>query len=325
MLKLISKHSLYSLLLLTAMTIFACKKDVSEIEKSTDKWVSRKIADSTGNQYFIAATLKNKLEIRVENNKGELIFSKECPTIDSIEIPLSTEKVAIALTPPNRFISKSDASLSIFLIKKQEDDQREYVQLLANLNLETKVLYTKKYKVENPLDWSFAMFYDGVVQWYQNTLLVREGIDRDVHGGGGFMGLGSRGTQLVCYERDFSVRYTKDIDVTAAYYPRAGGHIIPINNNEYMGFDMDGRFGRLAILVSSADQWAGVKPTVWELTLKKVHGLPQDYQVKITDYNVKGDLVTTDYSIYSEAGKLVSKESKVWDLQTGTPRTRITP
>lgn len=325
MLKLISKHSLYSLVLLTTITIFACKKDVPETEKSTDKWMSRKIADSTGNQYFIASTINNKLEIRVENEKGELIFSKECPTIDSNEIPSSGEKATLALTPPNKYISKSDASLSILLHKKQGNDQREYVQLLANLNLETKVLYTKKYKVENPFDWTFAMFYDGVVQWYQNTLLVREGIDGDILGGGGFMGLGARGTQLVCYERDFSVRYTKDIDVTAAYYPRAGGHIIPINNNEYMGFDMDGRFGRLAILVSSADQWAGVKPTVWELDLKKVHSLPQDFQVKITDYNVKGDLVTTDYSIYSEAGKLVSKESKVWDLKTGTPRTTFTP
>lgn len=320
MYKLTLKHCLFSLLFLLAI-ISACKKDVKEPVKSTDKWVSEKLVDSVGNKYFIANTLNKKLEIRIENNKGELIFSKECPTIDSTEIPISAEKVSMTLSIPNKYISKNDVSLALFLVTKMDDNHREYVQLLANINLETKAFYTNKYKVDDPSDWTFVIFNDAVAPWYQNTILVREGSDGDVYGGGGSMGLGARGTQIVCYNRDFSVRYTKDIDASAAYYFKSDGTYIPISNTDRIRFDVnDGKFSRLALVVSREDEWAGVKPLVWQVDLKSFHKLPQDYWVKITDYNVTGDLVGTEYSIYDQIGKLVSKESKVWDLKTGMPK-----
>lgn len=326
MFKLIKKQPVYILLIFATAIIISCSKDRREVEEvNNDKWVSSKEADSTGNRYFVAATKNDKLQIRVENAEGKIIFSADCPTIEPLEIPATDEKVAIALSPPNKYISANDASLSIWLSKKDERYDRQYVQLLANINLETKAFFSKKYKVEKPLDWSFAMFNAGVAQWYQNTLLVREGTDEDISVGG-FMGLGRRGRQLVCYERDFSIRYTKDIDVTAAYYPGSAGTYIPISNTERIGFGVnDGTIARLAILVSVEDQWAGVKRIVWELDLKKVNSLPADYRVKITDYNIKGDLVTTTYSIFDGAGKLIRSETRDWDIKTGMPRTQLKP
>src|SRR5690606_36977625 len=128
------------------------------------------------------------------------------------------------------------------------DKQQRYVQLLANINLETKKIYTKKYKVEKPEDWTYKFVYDALAQWYQNTLIVKEGTDRDLNRGGGHMGLGQRGTQLICYERDFSIRYTRDIDAPSAYYPSTGGQYIPINDYERIAFRDDGLVSRVQIV-----------------------------------------------------------------------------
>ncbi len=325
MLKQIKRQPLIILLLFLSAAYTSCSKKEAEVEKtiSNDKWVSYKEKDSLGNRYFVAATKNDKLQIRIENAKGEIIFSEDCPTIEPSEIPVnSKEYVSLALSPPNKYVSANDATLSISLSKKDERYDRQYVQLLANINLETKAFYSKKYKVEKPLDWSYAMFNAGVAQWYQNTILVREGTDEDISVGG-FMGLGKRGRQLVCYERDFTVKFIKDIDVSAAYYPGSGGTYIPINNNERIRFGInDGTIARRAILVSIEDQWAGIKPDVWEVDLKKVNSLPVDYRVKITDYNVKGDLVTNSYSIFDATGKLIRNDTGEWDLKTGMPRKR---
>ncbi len=148
-----------------------------------------------------------------------------------------------------------------------------------------EAFYTKKYKVEHAHDWTFVMFHNGVAQWYQNSIIVREGTDFDLTNGG-FMWLGTRGRQLVCYERDFSVRYIKDIDVTAANYPSAGGYYIPVSNTDEIVFSRGGLIMRSAILVSVEDAWVGVKPIVWQVDIKKVHSLPADFSVRLTDYTI---------------------------------------
>lgn len=307
------------------MVLFSCGKsdsDVEPIDLKKDKWVTSKILDSLGNSYIVAATYDSKLQIRVEDAKGVLLFSEYCPTIDSTEIPVRADSVIVTLVAPNKYINVNDASMSIILPGTKKDGY-DHVQLLANLSLDTKKFYTKKYKVEEPLDWSYVWWNDAVVQWYQSTILVREGTQEYLNGGG-FMGLGSRGSQLVCYERDFSVRYVKDIDVTAAYYPYSGGNYIPINNTEDMGFRTDiGLITRSAILVSTEDQWAGVKPIVWQVDLKHALSLPSNYEVKITDYNIIGDLVRTTFETYDGSGKLVSTLTRDWDLRTGMPRTKL--
>ncbi len=139
------------------------------------------------------------------------------------------------------------------------------------------------------------------------------------------MWLGTRGRQLVCYERDFSVRYIKDIDVTAANYPSAGGYYIPVSNTDEIVFSRGGLIRRSAILVSVEDAWVGVKPIVWQVDIKKVHSLPADFSVRLTDYNIKGDLVLTTHDIFDSSGKLVRTDNGEWDIRTGMPRKKFNP
>ena len=332
----------YSIILFVFISLLSCSKDKENIpveeevpEESTDLWEygADYLVDSTGNHYYLACTEDRLLEIRVRDAEGKMIFSEYCPTVDSTEIPLELRtridgeitrwNVYVVLTAPSKYISADDATLSILLGANDEFEEFKQVQLLANINLKTKEFYTKKYKVEEPLDWSFVLGPGSVTQWYQNTLLVREGTQKDLNGGG-FMWLGSRGTQLVCYERDFSIRYTKDIDVSAAYYPGSGGRYIPVSNTDAIGFsDNPALITRTSILVSVVDEWAGVKPEVWEVDLKRTHNLPSDYQVEITDYNVKGDLVTATYRILDGEGVYRETRDGEWDLATGMPRKRL--
>lgn len=330
---------LHLFIVFAVFTQYSCDKKESPFEEeipeeSTDIWEfgADYLVDSSGNRYYIACTEDRRLEIRVRDREGKTIFSEYCPTIDSTEIPLKLEEktstggrrasVIMYLTAPNRYISPDDASLSIILNFDVENNGYNRVQLLANINLSTKEFYTKKYKVKGPLDWSFV-FYEAVVHWYQNTLLVREGTQADLNGGG-FMGLGARGTQLVCYERDFSVRYTKDIDASAAYYPRLGGRIIPVSNTDAIAFNHEpALITRTSILVSVEDEWAGVKPIVWEIDLKRTHNLPADYQIQITDYNIERNLVTATYRISDSNGIYQETKDGIWDIETGAPRKKF--
>lgn len=329
----------YGFLLLTVFSILSCDKEnpiEEEIpEESTDIWEfgADHLLDSTGNRYYLAFTDDKRLQIRVRDADGKTIFSEYCPTIDSTEIPLGlTSKannggtrstVNVVLTAPSRFINPDDATLSILLNLDVEDHGYNRTQLIANINLSSKEFYTKKYPVRDALDWSFVWWNGGVVQWHQNTLIVREGTQADLNGGG-HMGLGSRGTQLVCYERDFSIRYTKDIDVSAAYYPISGGHYIPVSATDDIGFRTgDGVITRSSIFVSIEDQWAGLKPVVWQIDLKHTHNLPADYKIDITDYNVQGDLVTATYRILDDEGGYKETKDGEWDLATGAPRKKF--
>lgn len=306
--------------------LFSCSKDKSDgnvPDPKKDKWVTDIKKDSLGNQYYVANTYDSKLEIRVKNAAGKIIFSEICPTIDSAEIPVSVSTVITSLVSPSRFISIHDATLSIMLVNDSMDEMKNYVQLLANLNIENKKFYTKKYKVQKPQDWTYKFVYNALAQWNQNTLLVCEGTDHDLNKGGGFMGLGQRGTQLVCYDRDFSVRFTKDIDATEAYIPTTGGDYIPLNDYECIAFRTDGLITRLQIVTSAEDQWAGKKYIVWQVDLKKRNELPADYSVKLKDYNIQDTRVITTYDIYDEAGKFKESRKSEWDLSTGFPRTKL--
>lgn len=322
--------SVVSVFLLMTAIIFSCTKDAAprpEEYKSGDKkekWRTEAIKDSMGNKYYAVGTLTNKLEIRVDNKEGKTIFSEVCPSIDSTEIPSDKGKAIVVLVSPSKYISINDATFSIKLVLDEMDKQQKYVQLLANINLETKKVHTKKFKVEKPEDWTYKFVYDALAQWYQNTLIVKEGTDYDLNRGGGYMGLGQRGTQLVCYERDFSIRYKKDIDAPSAYYPSTGGQYIPINNFEDIGFRSDGLVSRGQIVTSVEDVRAGKKEIVWQDDLKMSNNIPADYSVRITDYNIQGDEAIAKYTIYDEKGNAKYKRTRKWLLSNGYPRGTTT-
>lgn len=309
-----------SVCLLIACFLFSCKKDTPDVPvKRNEKWRTQAKTDSMGNQYYVVSTLDNTLEVRVDNKDGKTIFSEVCPTIEASEIPENSSKLFTYLVAPSKYINANHATLSLRLILDDLEIPSKFVQLLANIDLDTKKIYTKKYKVEKPLDWSYVDYNISLVQWYQNSLLVREGTDKDLNRGGSYMGLGQRGSQLVCYERDFSIRYTKDIDASDAYYPSGGLSNIPINNYEYMLFLNDGYVGRMQIVTSVEDKWSGKQVIIWRDNLKETNNIPADYSVKITDYNIQNNVVSASYNIYDEKGQLKEKRSRKWAIGNGMP------
>ncbi|WP_291095739.1 MULTISPECIES: hypothetical protein [Bacteroidota] len=309
-----------SVCLLMAYFLFSCKKDTPDVPvKKNEKWRTDAKTDSTGNQYYVVNTLDNTLEIRVDNKDGKTIFSEVCPTIEAREIPENSSKLFTYLVAPSKYINANHATLSLRIVLDNLDIQEKYIQLLANIDLDSKKFYTKKYKVEEPLDWTYKVLDNQLVQWYENSLLVREGAEKDLYRGGGNMGLGQRGTQLVCYERDFSVRYTKDIDATDAYYPSGGLWKVPINNYEYMMFLAEGVVARVQIVTSVEDKWAGKQPLIWKDNLKETNNIPADYSIKITDYNIQNNVVSASYSIYDEKGQLKEKRTRKWAIGNGMP------
>jgi len=289
-----------SVCLLMACFLFSCKKDTPDapVERN-EKWRTQAKTDSVGNQYYVVNTLDNTLEIRVDNKDGKTIFSEVCPTIEASEIPENSSKIFTYLVAPNKYINANQATLSLRIVLDNIDIQEKHLQLLANIDLDSKKFYTKKYKVEEPL--------------------VREGTDKDLNRGGGFMGLGQRGTQLVCYERDFSIRYTKDIDASDAYYPSGNLWNIPINNYEYMLFLNDGYVGRMQIVTSVEDKWAGKQAVIWRDNLKETNNIPADYSIRITDYNIQNNVVSASYNIYDEKGQLKEKRTRKWAISNGMP------
>ncbi|WP_343539855.1 hypothetical protein [Sphingobacterium thalpophilum] len=306
--------------LLMACFLFSCKKDAPDSpEVKNEKWRTEAKTDSMGNQYYVVNTLENTLEIRVDNKDGKNIFSEVCPTIDASEIPESSRKLFIYLVAPSKYINANQATLSLRIVLDNIDIQEKHIQLLANIDLDIKKFYTKKYKVEGPLDWTYKVLDNQLVQWYGNSILVREGTEKDLNRGGGNMVLGQRGAQLVCYERDFSVRYTKDIDATDAYYPSGNLWNIPINNYEYMLFLSDGYVGRMQIVTSVEDKWAGKQPLIWKDNLKETNNIPADYSIKITDYNIQNNVVSASYNIYDEKGQLKEKRIRKWAISNGMP------
>ncbi len=303
-----------------ACFLFSCKKDAPDSpEVKNEKWRTEAKTDSMGNQYYVVNTLENTLEIRVDNKDGKNIFSEVCPTIDASEIPESSRKLFIYLVAPSKYINANQATLSLRIVLDNIDIQEKHIQLLANIDLDIKKFYTKKYKVEGPLDWTYKVLDNQLVQWYGNSILVREGTEKDLNRGGGNMVLGQRGAQLVCYERDFSVRYTKDIDATDAYYPSGNLWNIPINNYEYMLFLSDGYVGRMQIVTSVEDKWAGKQPLIWKDNLKETNNIPADYSIKITDYNIQNNVVSASYNIYDEKGQLKEKRIRKWAISNGMP------
>jgi len=309
-----------SVCLLMACFLFSCKKDTPDVpEKKNEKWRTQAKTDSVGNQYYVVNTLDNTLEIRVDNKDGKTIFSEVCPTIGASEIPENSSKLFTYLVAPSKYINANHATLSLRIVLDNIDIQEKHIQLLANIDLESKKFYTKKYKVEEPLDWTYKVLDNQLVQWYGNSLLVREGTEKDLNRGGGYMGLGQRGTQLVCYERDFSIRYTKDIDASDAYYPSGNLWNIPINNYEYMLFLNDGYVGRMQIVTSVEDKWAGKQTVIWRDNLKETNNIPADYSIKITDYNIQNNVVSASYNIYDEKGQLKEKRTRKWSIGNGMP------
>ncbi|WP_313188649.1 hypothetical protein [Sphingobacterium siyangense] len=309
-----------SVCLLMACFLFSCKKDTPDVPvKRNEKWRTEAKTDSLGNQYYVVNTLDNTLEIRVDNKDGKTIFSEVCPTIEASEIPESSRKLFTDLVAPSKYINANQATLSLRIVLDNLDIQEKHIQLLANIDLDSMKFYTKKYKVEEPLDWTYVTFPYSLVQWYGNSLLVREGIDKDLNRGGSYMGLGQRGTQLVCYERDFSVRYTKDMDASDAYYPSGGLWNIPINNYEYMLFLTEGVVARVQIVTSVEDKWAGKQPLIWKDNLKETNNIPADYSIKITDYNIQNNVVSASYNIYDEKGQLKEKRTRKWAIGNGMP------
>lgn len=315
-----------------AVLILSCKKNsdpAPDQDQLKDVWEYTKewLRDSTGNSYYLVATHDKKLQVRVKNSAGDILFEEYLATIDSTEIPAKIgSNVGMFLTAPNPYISPKDASLSIGLSNIQSTGDTSQLQLIANIDLETGKIYEKKYKPKNDEDLTYIENGYSVVQWYQNTILVRE-ITKKELADGGFMGLDrSRGTRLVCYERDFTLRYEKNIDVAAASYPSNRATFIPINNNERISFGGNlGLITRYAILVSQEDLWRNVQPIVWQVDLKTSENLSQTDVVRVTHCDIKGYSVFATYEVYDSSGKFIKKNNGEWDVRNGFPLKKINP
>ncbi|MDF2514840.1 MAG: hypothetical protein K0R59_136 [Sphingobacterium sp.] len=306
------------LFFLLALT-YSCKKDnlvlgVLGVNQQEDRWITGKKIDSAGNTYCFAYTHFNTLELRIHDKGGKELLTKTC-VLDSSEIPEHASNVYVSFVIPNRFIGAHDATLSIALFQDEAERSNKYVQLLMNVNTETKKLYIKKYTVDSPDDWGHQASEGALVQWYQNTLLVKEGADADLNITGGILGEG-RGTLLVCYERDFSVRYTKNIDANNAYYPVSRRNYIPVSDFEAIYFREDGLIARERMVTSAAEA-AEMRPTVWRIDFKQFSKLPADYAVKLKSYNLQDNTVLTSYDIFDEKGAFKASVTKEWDAGTG--------
>lgn len=302
-----------------ALLLFSCKKESSKLpEVRIEKWRTTAIKDSTGNKYYVVNTLANRLEIRVDDKEGKTIFTEICSTIDSTEIPKYYDDLIVFLVAPSKYININQATLSLRMYNGDLKKQNTYVQLLSNIDLKTKTSFTKTYRVNKPTDWAYIDYNQGVVQWYENSLLVREGTEYSLNEVGG-MGLGQRGIHIVCYERDFSIRYTKEINASDAYYPIGGGRIIPVNNYEYIFFGINGVIDRLQIVTSLADKWEEKKPVVWRYDLKKDSDVPMGYSVKMIDYYIQENTGIVKYEIYDRQDKLQGEKTKKITLTNGIP------
>lgn len=308
---------------LLLITVGACKKsnepepETIDHNRQTDKWTTAKQADSAGNTYYFARTEGNTLELRIYDKEGKVLISQPCTTIDASEIPEQVSDVVVFLVSPNRFIAKNDATLSITLVGNKVEKTSKYVQLLVNINTETKKFYSKKYKVEKPQDWACKASSAAVVQWYQNTLLVKEGPDANLNPNGGFSGEGNRGTLLICYERDFTVRYTKNLDANDAYYPISRDNYIPVSGTEAIYFREDGFITKEQMVTSAKEEAEGKRRIAWRIDLKLYSKVPADYSVKLKSYNLIYETIVTTYDIFDEKGGFKRTVTEEWNVNSG--------
>lgn len=319
------KSSFFALMALTLGTIFfaSCDKSKDTVaESKKDKWQSEVKKDSSGNQYSYVVTYNDKLELHIKGPSGNVILTHSYDQVDSLQFIKDKFKIAFELTAPNKRINSEEATIAVFINYDDDLDNGKprYSQVITNVNLKSAQVFTRLYKVRSKTDVGCAMFNGAIVQWYNGSVLIREGIDNDLRGGE----LGSRGTELVCYNKDFTVRFKKDIDLNYAYFPTSYYHYIPVNETDYIltgiAGNSSGVISRNAILTSWEDQYInGIKPKIWQVDLKAVEKLPSGYTIKIDDYSIVNDKVKVNYSVYDNGGGLLRKVEHHFYLNSGMP------
>lgn len=323
------KISFLALIVLTLGTMYfvSCDRDIDTVTDSKkDKWQSDVKKDSLGNQYSYVVTYNDKLELHIKSPSGNEILKYSYDQVDSLQFIKDKYKIAFELTAPNKRINIEEATIAVFINYDDDWDNGKprYSQVITNVNLKSTNVFTKLYKVRSKTDVGCAMFNGGIVQWYNGSVLIRQGIDNDLRGGD----LGSRGTELVCYNRDFTVRYKKDIDLNYAHYPASYYQYIPINETEYIltgiAENSSGVISRNAILTSWEDQYINrIKPKIWQVDLKAIEKLPSGYAIKIDDYSIIGDKVKINYSVYDNTAALVRNVAHHFYLDSGMPADRF--
>lgn len=287
-----------------------------------EKWQSDVKKDSFGNQYSYIVTYNDKLELQIKDPSGNVLLKHSYDQIDSLQFIKDKYKIAFELTAPNQRINSDEATIAVFVNYDDDLDNGKprYSQVITNVNLKSTQVFTKLYKVRAKTNLGCVMFNGAVVQWYNGSILVREGTDNDLRGGE----LGGRGTELVCYNKDFTVRYKKDIDLNYAYYPASYYHYIPINETEYIltgiAENSSGVISRSSILTSWEDQYVnGIKPVIWQVDLKAVEKLSSGKNIKIDDYRIINDKLKVNYSVYDNGGALARKVEHNFYLSNGMP------
>ncbi|OOG19742.1 hypothetical protein BWD42_07525 [Sphingobacterium sp. CZ-UAM] len=305
-------------------TLGACNKDngagISVIPtEDSDIWVSTERMDAAGNHYYVAYTAFHTLELRIRDRQGEEIISHTCG-VEPSEIPAYASNVFLNLVVPNRFIGADDATLSIALYSDEAELRPQYVQLLLNINVQTKKIYSKKYTITSPADFAYKASEGALVQWYQNTLLVKEGRDVELNAHGGMLGENGPGSVLVCYERDFTERYRLPIDAGQSYLPIARDNYIPLNDFEAIYFRGDGLISRERMVLSASEEARGKRPVVWQIDLRRHSKMPVDYTVKLNHYDLRNGIVETQYAIFDKTGRFVKMLQKNWNVENGYPQ-----
>lgn len=306
------------LMISIGLLLFSCsKKDpFGPLDPKRDKWELPSLKDNTGNSYTFAATYDGKLELRIRKPDGSRLLSYAYENVDSS--PLIKSNVSFQLADPKKHIDINMATLSMTISYSPVKLQ----QILANVNLQSQQVYTKVYPISSYSDLGYNDYKGAVVQWHKGSILVREATHGELMNMEHF--LAARGTRLVCYNTDFSLRFTKNINLNMAYYPYNYEEYIPLNNTEYLSFDIAAGIIRRSFLSTSTDDpYNWDRPYKWELDLSKVERLPSGYKVKIDDYSLTADQMEVKYSTFDRDGKLVKTITHHWEVLTGMPTDRF--
>ena len=293
------------------------KKDpFGPLDPKRDKWELPSLKDSTGKSYTFASTYDGKLELRVRKPDGSLLLAHVYENVDSH--PLIKADIHFKLTAPKKHIDINMATIAASI----GSSPIKLLQILSNVNLQSQQVYTKVYPISFYGDLGYNDYEGAVVQWDKGSILVREATQGELMGMEHF--LTARGTRLVCYNTDFSPRFIKKINLNTAYYPYNYQEYIPLNNTEYLSFDIAaGVICRAFLSTSTDDPYNWDRPYKWELDLSKVERLPSGYKVKIEDYSLTADQMEVKYSTFDRDGKLVKTITHHWEVLNGMPTDRF--
>lgn len=310
----------YSIILMISIgfLLSSCsKKDpFDSLDPKRDKWELRSLKDGSGKSYTFAATYDGKLELRVRKPDGSLLLAHAYENVDAR--PLIKNDVSFQLTVPKKHIDINMATISTTI----GSSPIKVLQILSNIDLKTQQIHTKVYDISSYNDLSYNITEGSVVQWHKGSILVREATQGELLGKA--HPLAMKGTRMVCYNTDFSIRFAKEMTLTMPSYPSAHQEYIPLNNTEYLSFNISTGIIRRAFLsITNGDSYHPDLTFKWELDLGKVEQLPSGYKVKIDDYSLTADQMEVKYSIIDRDGKLVKTVTHHWEVLNGMPTDRF--